>query len=343
MKSSHLLSIVGTGSAEIGALTLGNFSKGAERHQPHCVRWGQSSYLVGEHVIGNARPLDRLDMQQLSEGPGTRALTYSTLGMLLEPGSHSARIMVGFPVEVLEDDLLAERALRVLRSWLEGTQSFTFDDQQYEVEITRVNVLPQPAGAYFAWGLDDHGEWQRGTDALESPVGICDIGYNTLDVFAVQGGRVLREYTRGDTAGMRRAIKHLRRVIADRHNVEYSRPVIDRLLRSPRSVIHTADGTFEIGELVEEARGAAAGGVLAFLEDDANWGNARQFRHTLFTGGGADALRDALLAGYPHAHIMPEPVMANALGLARYLRMIEKQELVISLDPGFGGFKAVLL
>jgi len=47
------------------------------------------------------------------------------------------------------------------------------------------------------------------------------------------------------------------------------------------------------------------------------WGNGRQFHHQLITGGGAEALRSQLSEAFPRAYIMPRPVLANAIGLAR--------------------------
>jgi len=85
-----------------------------------------------------------------------------------------------------------------------------------------------------------------------------------------------------------------------------------------------------------------AGAVIAFLES--RWGNGRQFGHLLFTGGGAAALQSELLAQYPYGVVLPEPVTANATGLARYARRLSSDAtLAIGLDPGFGGFKAVAL
>ena len=36
----------------------------------------------------------------------------------------------------------------------------------------------------------------------------------------------------------------------------------------------------------------------------------------------AEALRDALVSQYPHGVILPEPVTANAVGLAIYARRV---------------------
>jgi hypothetical protein len=73
-------------------------------------------------------------------------------------------------------------------------------------------------------------------------------------------------------------------------------------------------------------------------------GNGKQLRYLLFTGGGAEMIRSSLIRRYPHGQILPNPVMANALGLARHARRtFTTAQTVIGLDPGFGGFKAVCL
>jgi hypothetical protein len=94
---------------------------------------------------------------------------------------------------------------------------------------------------------------------------------------------------------------------------------------------------------VEQAKQSTVGAVVEFLER--KWDNGRQFAYVLFTGGGSEALRDALLQQYPFGVVMPDAVTANALGLARYGRRIyrRKAKTVVGLDPGFGGFKAVAL
>jgi hypothetical protein len=67
---------------------------------------------------------------------------------------------------------------------------------------------------------------------------------------------------------------------------------------------------------VRQARDAAAASVLMFIERQ--WGSGQQFAHVLFTGGGSEALKNHLLSHYPEGVVLPDPVMANALGLARY-------------------------
>ena len=90
----------------------------------------------------------------------------------------------------------------------------------------------------------------------------------------------------------------------------------DALARQRRPRLHTAGGEIDLRAQVDQALATTAAAVVTFVERQ--WGNGRQFAHLLFTGGGAEALRTTLLRQYPQGVVLPNAVMANALGLARY-------------------------
>jgi hypothetical protein len=130
------------------------------------------------------------------------------------------------------------------------------------------------------------------------------------------------------------------RAVRRDYGVSLSLHQADALLRERKPTLVSAGQSVDLSAAIRQARDAAAGAVAAFLES--RWGNGRQFGHLLFTGGGAAALRESLLRQYPCGLVLPDPVLANALGLARYARRTHKDApLVVGLDPGFGGFKAV--
>lgn len=341
-KQACVVSSIGVGQTDVGNLSLGQLSKGHERKLPSTVKWGESSYLVGEHVAAYARPLERLDFQRLSEGAEQRALTYATLGKVIGPGSHTVDLMIiGLPVEVQENVDLSERVKRQLKSWLEGNHNFNLNGQDIQVHIKRIGTMTQPAGTFFAWGLDNQGQWRRSTEDYNGLTGICDVGFNTLDLFTSQRGAVQFRYTGGDTAGTRRAVEQLGSTLENNYGVNYSLHELDAMLRKGNVTLNIAQGRVDLKEAIIEAKNSAAGNILTFVEK--KWGNGNQFANTLFTGGGAMMFRDQLAAEYPLSNIVPEPVMANALGLARYARMLVEVGLVFGLDVGFGSFKAVAL
>jgi hypothetical protein len=313
------LSVVGVGETDLGMLSLGTLGR-RSKQRPDEVTIGESesaiTYLVGQNVARYARPVQRMDLLRLSDAPELRALFYDTIFHLLGEGDHSLSIMVGLPIEIMGDRKAGRDTLKALRSWMADRHAFSVNGSKMNVEIADIRAMAQPAGAFFAWGLDNAGKWLRDKADLQAPVAICDIGFNTLDLFAVEGGDVVARYTGGEMMGMRRAAEIVLTTLKARHNVEISLYEADVLIREKRFSIQTADGPINLTPLIIQALDTTAANATTFIEQ--RWGNARQFAHVLFTGGGTEMLKDALLQQYPHAVILPDPVTANALGLARY-------------------------
>jgi len=328
LQTAYLPAVVGIGDTDIGLLSLGGLGKRRNGHTPHAVSWNGARYLVGPHVARYARPLQRLDFQRLADGPELRALTYGVLGQGLGPGEHDVSPIIGLPVEVMANRELATATLKGLRKWLVDEHEFVVDEARCQVAVHQVRALAQPVGAFFAWGLDDAGRWRRSPDDLKAPVGVCDIGFNTLDLFAVEGGQVVARYTGGEILGMRRAAETLADLVRRAHGVTLALPQADALLQAKSPTVYVAGRAVSIRSLTTQALDATAATALAYLER--HWGDGRQFAHLLFTGGGSQVLRKALLRAYPHGVILPDPLTANAAGLARYARRVFKAPALAS-------------
>ncbi len=309
-------SVVGVGETDLGLLSLGDLGGRRRGPVPDRVEFGGVAYLVGDGVARYARPVQRMDFHRLTEGPELRALFYATLSRLLGPGEHEVALMVGLPVEVMADRERALETLAGMRRWMVGEHRFAVNGQETGLRVEAVRAMAQPAGAFFAWGLDNAGRWARAKADLRAPVAVCDIGFNTLDLFAVEGGEVVGRFTGGDTAGVRRAAERLAQSVQGRYGVALSLQEADGYLRRPEAPLYTAAGRADLRALVQQALDAAAAEIVTFVES--RWGNGRQFGYVLFVGGGAALVREPLLRQYPHGVVLPEPVTANAVGLARY-------------------------
>jgi hypothetical protein len=322
-------SVVGVGQTDLGMLSVGNLGRRRARRasrQPDQVSFGGITYLVGENVARYARPLERMDFLRLSDGPELRVLFYDVVFRLLGEGEHQANVMAGLPVEVMADREQARTTLRALRDWMMGqhvyavTLAATGNNHEMRLGVKDVQVMAQPAGTFFAWGLDDQGRWTRSKADLRAPVAICDIGFCTLDLFVVEGGEVVGRFTGGDTVGMRRAAELLINAVRTGYGVGLSLHEADALLQQRAPRLYTAQGEQDLRPQVDQALDTTAAAVVSFVER--HWGNGRQFAHLLFTGGGAEALRETLLRQYPQGVVLPSPVTANALGLARYAERV---------------------
>ena len=319
--------VVGTGETEMGL--LGDFSvpglRRRARTMPDVVEFDGLHYLAGENVAEYGRPIERMDFLRLSGGPELRTLFYAVMHRLLGAGMHGPLgIVVGLPVEIMLDRERALSTRRELRKWMIGEHRFRVNDEDVTLVVGKVDVLAQPAGAFFAWALSDGGQWTRPLSELKHTIAVCDIGFNTLDLFTLRKGQVIARFTQGDTMGMRRAAEHIVRVVRERYGVSLSLHEADALLRMRRPELATADGIVELRSVVKQALDTTAAAIVAFVERE--WGNARQFARVLFTGGGAEALRDVLMTQYPHGIVLDDSVTANALGLARYAAQLWQEK-----------------
>jgi len=319
IKVRAMPSVVGVGDTDIGMLDLaGVTGRQRRRRLPHKVGFDGLEYLVGERVADFARPVERLDFLRLSNGPELRALTYATLFDLVDGGAIDLRIVVGLPVEVLQGPN-ARAIVKGLRGWLLGEHQFTVDGKEAHLHIHSLLPMAQPVGAFLEWGLDLAGQWTRDTADFTLPAGVCDLGFNTLDLFTVKGGEVSARYTRGETLGMRRAATALVDIVRRQYQRDLSLHEADGLLREYVSsgpiLMAMAGGTVDVRALIRSALDVAAGEVTSFIERV--WGNGRQFAHLILTGGGCLALGQRLSQQLPHATLLHDPVTANARGLAR--------------------------
>lgn len=323
IKTAHLPSVVGVGNTDIGMLdaSLGNSRR---RSLPDKTSFDGVSYLVGKNVAEYGIPVQRMDFQRLSDGPELRALFYTTMHHLLEEEENDdIRVMVGLPVEIMQDKKMAKATRRALRKWMIGEHFPCVNGQDSQLRITRVEVMPQPAGSYFNWGMNEAGKWSKGTKTLKDMIAICDIGFNTCDLFVLEAGQIVARYTAGRKAGIRRAAEQIISIIRSDSGVSLSLHEADAFLHQANPELSTANGVIDLAPIVDQARQSVAASVLQFTERQ--WGNARRFRHVLFTGGGAQVLADSLSRAYPHGYVLPDAVVANASGLAKYgLRALVK-------------------
>lgn len=311
--------VVGIGQADTSLLATG-LKRQRSSEKPLTISLGNSLYLAGHNVHFSARPLERLDFQRLSEGPESLVLTYAAIWKILGSGDHTITILDGVPVEVLQNKEQAQATVKGLRDQLLGDHSFSVNGQPVTIKILQVKAIAQPVGSYFAWGLDTNGQWVQMNGSLKAAVAIADFGFNTLDLFVVQNGQVLSRYTGGKTLGMRRTNSAIRAAAREQFGVEMSLHEADELVKTfvagQSPTVYYSGGEADFSEVVQQALQATFAEVVSFIEEQ--WGNTRQFRHLILTGGGAKALRELLLRQYPQALILPNPVTANAEGLAKF-------------------------
>lgn len=309
----------------VGNLDMGLLRSGLEKHfrhipRPHQLSFNDVTYLVGDGVGHYARPIGRLDLDRLLFSPDLAALIFASLGLLLGEGRHEICLLVGLPVVVLAEKERAERTIKALKAW-EGKHSFRLDGKDYEVFIHQIKAMAQPLGAYFYWGLGDDGSWARSQDDFYAPVGVLDVGFNTVDLIVIEAGRISRRYTGGDQVGIRRAVE----LIISNVRLQYGRSLepweavnlINGYFQGDRLHLFTPGGRVDPTPAVAQAI-EATGTELARLVETI-WGDASSFSTVIFTGGGVPIVhRAGILARHSSVFVPANPVTGNVEGLAKY-------------------------
>ena len=267
--------------------------------RPTSVAFDEHSFAVGAQAWQWGAPLFSLDFTSLVS-PERLALLYAALAQLLTPDEpHSAALVVGLPVASLQDTEQAAYLLEALKRRVKTRHRFQVDDRPYELTVESLQVLAQPVGAYTDWVFDEELRARKGAGQME--VGVLDIGMNTLDLFAIQGGRALPRYVGGDKVGVRRLLSL--QAANGQDLVE-----LDAHLRSGRLQPSADALDIWLGE------------ILAVVER--TWPSLRRFGAVIPTGGGANVLRQrlhlALSAKGAALHWPDDPVTANVRGLWKW-------------------------
>jgi len=323
-----LPAVVGLGETDLGLLQPGLTRQ--KRQLPFLVVVDEQRYLVGPFVNQYTRPTERLDFDRLSQAPELRALTYTILGQIVQKAAHVLGLpMAGNPIEI---NLIAALPVQVLQgpearavvgaleSWLLGEHHFELEGLPFHVYVPALKAMAQPLGSFFEWGLGLNGQWERSPFDLKASVAVLDQGFNTLDLFHLSGGQIVRRYTGGETLGQRRAAKIMQDLVLQKAGRRASLHEADTYVRQvcngQRAELIVKGERVDLKPLARQALDAATGEVRAYLSQ--TWEDGKVFDYVLLTGGGSLAIGDRLRAIFPNAIELPDPVTANARGLAKF-------------------------
>lgn len=283
-----------------GTATLARMSGLANAVPPLRVEFQTQAFYVGPRAHAWGRPVEALDYGRLAGAPEFYALILGALSRVNI--SEPARLIVGLPVEMTRGEP-GDTMLTQIKRALKGTHEWRADGETHRIEIADVRVTSQAAGALFDFVLDDpdvlHPHVQVRANAkslLSGEVGIVSIGFNTVELMALNAKQIIPRFTDGDTVGVRRLLEQLNTARL------YSLAELDAQLRHNQLDISAALPVWQRE-------------VVGFIE--ATWGKHwRRFARVIVVGGGAILLRDAMLAHFGgKALLSDDPVHSIARGL----------------------------
>jgi len=275
----------GVGLAAIGMKTAGKTAK--------TVTFNGETLSVGTGSWNRGETLTSLDYNSLVS-PGRLAMFYAALDAPHEQ-LETSTLVVGLPVSLLQDETQAKPVIDALKL-MKREHFFTVDGRENLVTIDKIKVLAQPVGAYMDWLYTDE---MTVNASGKSQVAVIDIGFNTLDVYAIENGQVLERHISGAEVGVYRLLE---RIAGDMDLAE-----ADALLRSGAL---NPDG--QLSAWLDD--------ILSVLKRTMK--NMKGFAAVIPAGGGAvllgDQLKLALLAKGAKVCWPTDPVSANVKGFYKY-------------------------
>lgn len=262
------------------------------------VTFDRGDFYVGPAARSWGRVVENLDFSRLAS-PEAEALFYALMAELASEGAE-VRLVLGLPVPLLRDEAVARPLLDALRARLVREHRVQVNGRPFSFTVSAVRAAAQPVGAWADWALDGEGRWAHRA-AQGALVAVLDIGFNTLDLYGIRGGRLEPRLVGGDKVGVRRLLD----------------------LAAPGEPYHETDERIRSGKVPDSALATWLSEVVGTAERV--WNGAR-LDLVLVVGGGAVLLRghqEAFRRAFRAEVFIPdEPVAANARGLWKWGRTV---------------------
>lgn len=273
----------------------------------------EKTYYVGEKALEtkNARLCTRPDKTNSAHD---KAEYYAALGYLSEKtGETDFTIVTGLPVfEFHLKDTLAKN--------MKGTKTFKYgaDQQDITVQVKKVHVIPQSAGAYFAHILDPDGNVIPERALCLTMV--IDIGYRTTDIIMMRNGKYVSQDSFSIEMGMKDIHKELIRAIHAEFGILVNHKEINQICED-RS-ININGKPVDITRLVNAAAEPVALAIIEGIRVEIP--DVRKVDKVLACGGTMELVFDHFLEEYDgHIEKMENCEYSNSEGYYKYGLMID--------------------
>ena len=216
-------------------------------------------------------------------------------------------------LDTIEERKAQSLALPVMRRF--GTEEKQLN------EIVSSDVGAQAISAYINLRINDKGE--RNVELDGESVAVVDIGGGTTDIIALQDveGEIglIDAVTHSAKIGLLKVYELIRKNIISQYEVEVTvrKDLID-IFKSGKMKLYGED--MDLSQIVADARHEVAREIVDLVNQRLR--SHPRISKVIFVGGGAEALRDEILAAKPSAIISDDARFANAKGMLKYKRFI---------------------
>lgn len=299
----------------IGAAPTVRYVDEWSRDDGDTVHDDQGTWYIGEKALMHSKNVRYIKDRGRTLLPDYRRLLYVALGRLHPCTSTEnvevVNVVTGLPVAHMGD---REQLVTILRDQHRVRTQHT--DGMYRIE--NVSVAPQPYGTLFYNTLDEYGTLIN-DDLSRSRVLIVDIGRFTTNVITVDRMAYLERASDSIDSGVYLIEDHIRKYFERKFGWTDLRPdyLQNIIVSDDHNCIIDGDEVKLVDVFMEGATDLAEH-VMGLVGELV--GKGHDVKDMIITGGGGILLEDWIKERYPRAYLTENPVMANAVGFARYGR-----------------------
>ena len=296
------------------AFELEQFTKSTEILDQLVVEFNDTTYYIGNKALetGNARLCTRTDK---TNSDNDKISYLATLGLhYYNVKNTGLTVVTGLPVEDLKEEGLKEKVIENMK----GTHQFLFglDRTSVKMNVVRVLVIPQSAGAYFDYILDDNGKpIKKNLAAVKGKIIVIDVGYKTTDIITMLNGRFVSEMSCTIEKGMKDIHKELARLIKSIYGRKFDLSEMDDVCRN--RCFNNKGVTIDVSNLILKAERPIAEAIIN--EANAILGDTRSADKVLACGGSMNLLKDYFEPFYKgYFEVLPNCEFSNASGYYKF-------------------------
>lgn len=283
-----------------------------------CITEGDTTYYVGSKALRDTRNAQLTFTADKTEKHTDRIKYLAALSLAATGDADTFTVATGLPV----DEFAGMQGLKEqLQKNLEGEFFFRSGDLALGISVPKVLVLPQSAGAYYDYILDNKGNILE--ENVNAKTVVIDIGYRTTDVVTMSYAKYVSQESFTINTGVSDVHKELRKNLLKEYRVSKDLTEMDFFMRS--GIIHLGGVPENISFLITACIQPYAEKIASMIP--VYIPNLRDIHQVIVTGGGSNimsAFIEAEMKGIPVTH-SPDSEFSNARGYYKYATFLNQK------------------
>ncbi len=276
------------------------------------IGYNGKKYFIGDYAIRQSSiPSRSLDIKK-PEDLNTLLLFLTTLGLYSNEPNQEFNIVTGLPTNYILS--YQEQLKHILSGDHHIKLRIKGRDEERNMSVNGVNIVPQPFGTLFNLVLNGNGE-VADHEMSKKVVGIADIGFKTADFVVSDSLEFVDRLSSSSINGMVSAYEIIAAMIRSRYKIDKKDYELDQIVKN--KTIKIAGVDHDISDIISEAFYNLASKIKTEL--DSLW-DYRELDTIILTGGGGEALSEYLIPKFNNMVLVPDAQFANVKGFWKLAR-----------------------